>query len=63
MAVSNDLGTSLFAANVAVVVTCLPELAALAPQLPRGRLLKGFEKLCEQDQRRFVDKQMDVFRH
>ena len=49
MDITDHLGASHFATNIAVIVACLPELVALAPQFARSDLLDGFEKLCKKN--------------
>ena len=63
MDISDHFGPGCFAMDVRVKITVLPELRAIASQFARSDLLERLQKLRQQDQRRLVDQQVDMFRH
>ncbi len=61
--ISDHFGLGFLAMDVRVKIAVLPELPAIASQFARGDLLERLQKLRHQDQRRFIDQQVDMFRH
>jgi hypothetical protein len=63
MDIADYFGAGLLSVDIAVVIAVLPELLARASQFARSHLLDGFEKLRQDNLRRFIDKQMYMLGH
>jgi hypothetical protein len=61
--VANHFGPVCFATNVRVKITRLPELRAISSQLAGSDLLERLQKLRQEQVRRLVDQQVNMFGH
>jgi len=63
MDIADHRRTGPLSVDIAVVVAVLPELLARPSQPARSHLLDDLEKLRQQNSRRLIDEQVNMFRH